>query len=254
MPSFLTFFRTLVLVLSLLLLSMRAVAADVIRVPDLVTLQEGEVRRIQITGTVESTAPGRITLQYPADIFHIRQVVGGAGFAWNCPSILVNSNTITGAVGVIEVQCTDVRRVTDQPIFEIEVEAHYGGPRTGPLQPVMLVVGGDTVENAQLIGGQVELVGSGLQQREFEGITGNYPNPFSTSTTLVYTMLEAGKVTFRVRNIVGRLVMEITDIDATAGENTFLFEPHQEELAQGTYLLELITDREVYHHSFMVLR
>jgi hypothetical protein len=253
MPSSKYLYRLSLAVLLLTVLVSSGTAADTLRVPDVTTLQQGQRARIAVTGTIETSFPGRITLQYPADVIRILSVVGGEGSAWQCPVVQINSNTTDRTVGTLVVQCEDVRAVRADTIFVIEVEALFGAPRTGPLRPLLHVVGGDTLSNAVLAGGRVDLEGDGPLYQPREALVGNYPNPFSTTTSFVYIMLESGPVTFVIRNLNGRLIREYEPVNSSEGENTFAFDASKEQLSQGVYLVELRTERGSYVRPFMVL-
>jgi len=254
MPFLHTFQRLFVASLFVALSTLSATAADVIRIPDLTTLQEGEVRRIQITGSIGASKSTILILQYPADVVRIRSVSGGDGFAWACQPVDIWENTTSGIVGNIVLHCDSIRPGSGLPLFELEVEGLYGAPRQGPLRPSVYVVDGDTVTDAQLIGGLVQLEGQGLQYQSAEALTGNYPNPFATETTFVFHVLEAGRVRLTIRNLQGRLIRDLGEVEANAGENTYHFDDSHEDLGQGAYLVEMVTDRGSYVHTFMVLR
>jgi hypothetical protein len=70
----------------------------------------------------------------------------------------------------------------------------------------------------------------------------NYPNPFSSETTLSFTLPEAGTVVIRVRDARGRLVQEIGSSNYAAGlhELQLLTDTWQD----GAYQLELIYSTE----------
>ena len=85
-------------------------------------------------------------------------------------------------------------------------------------------------------------------------ITGNYPNPFSTSTRVSYSVASQQTVTINVRTIQGRLVRSFPDIDASAGENELTMNFLQSEIGSGRYLVELITKEATVYHTMAVMR
>lgn len=64
----------------------------------------------------------------------------------------------------------------------------------------------------------------------------NYPNPFNPSTTIAFTMREAGKATLVVCDLLGKEVFRAT-LDARAGENRYRFDATG--LASGVYFYSL---------------
>ena len=69
----------------------------------------------------------------------------------------------------------------------------------------------------------------------------NYPDPFSTSTTISYTLPEATPVFMGVYDILGRRVAILVDEAKQAGTYTLNFEAAQ--LSSGVYLLRLETNQ-----------
>ncbi|MCS6940319.1 MAG: T9SS type A sorting domain-containing protein [Roseiflexus sp.] len=64
----------------------------------------------------------------------------------------------------------------------------------------------------------------------------NYPNPFNPTTTIVFTMRDAGKATLVVCDLLGKEVFR-TVIDAKAGENRYRFDATG--LSSGAYFYSL---------------
>jgi len=72
--------------------------------------------------------------------------------------------------------------------------------------------------------------------REF-ALLGNYPNPFNPSTTIRYMMPEAGHVTLRVFDVLGRQVTSLPLGIQPAGEREAVFDARN--LSSGTYFYQL---------------
>ena len=70
----------------------------------------------------------------------------------------------------------------------------------------------------------------------------NYPNPFSSTTTIRFNLPVDGEVTVRVFDLVGNLVRTLTTFVSMAGEQEVVFDGLGETgapLANGTYLYEV---------------
>lgn len=65
----------------------------------------------------------------------------------------------------------------------------------------------------------------------------NYPNPFSTGTTIKYTLPFDAKVSLKVYDFTGRTVATITEAKKGPGEHSILFKPGN--LAEGSYYYQL---------------
>ena len=231
-------------------------AADAVRLPAQSIVTRGAVTAIPVTGTLSIPGTVRITMTYPANILRILSVVGGDSYLFRCNSVQIIADSIlSGTTGQLTIQCSDVVAGTDAPLFDLIVEGLFNPEQSGQIIPNALIANGNDSTGAELIPGVATLAGdSPIRPTVKEGFTGNYPNPFNASSRFVFTMKQPGQVSLIIRNLQGRVVSTIGSVEVTAGENAYFFEPEAYELAQGTYVMQLTTDRGVYHHSFVVLR
>jgi flagellar hook assembly protein FlgD len=73
-------------------------------------------------------------------------------------------------------------------------------------------------------------------------VVSNYPNPFSSSTTIRFQTPIEGPVTVRIFNLVGNLVRTISAELSAAGQQDILFDGRSDDgspLAAGTYLYDV---------------
>ncbi|HRR08712.1 MAG TPA: T9SS type A sorting domain-containing protein, partial [Rhodothermales bacterium] len=82
-------------------------------------------------------------------------------------------------------------------------------------------------------------------------ITGNYPNPFSGSTTFKYTLSNATQVTFEVLDGLGRVIDQGKIGYQGPGEYSLPYE--NDQLSSGVYFLRLKTDTKHLVKKFMIL-
>jgi hypothetical protein len=68
----------------------------------------------------------------------------------------------------------------------------------------------------------------------------NYPNPFSTKTTIVYELPEAGHVKLVLTNLYGEVIRVLTDDNMVPGTHSVVVDPAELNLASGVYLYEII--------------
>lgn len=242
-------------IILVLFVAITASAQDLLTVPQLTQGERGAIIRILVSGTITQSGTSQVGLSFPADVIRIRSVEGGEQFAYHCAQLPVNTIDVSsGNIGTMTVQCEDVSATTNGPLFEIVAEVLRGPGTNGPLQATELVLNGTPIQNVTLVPGAVEAIGEPVLPRVTEGFTGNYPNPFAKSSTFVFQMAEPGSVTLAVRSLQGRLVLDLGTVDVTAGENHYQFNPEGWELAQGPYMLQLVTERDQYVHPFMVVK
>lgn len=242
-------------VLLFLFAALTAAAQDAIIVPPLTQGERGTVVRISVSGTISQTGTSQVALTYPADVIRIIAVEGGEQYAYHCPSMPIYGTSVDApATGRLTFQCEEVVATSNGELFVVVAEFLRGPGTIGPMQATSLVLNGTQAGNATFTSGNVEALGTPLQYQSSEGFTGNYPNPFAINSDFVFQMERAGTVRLVVLNTQGRQVLDLGSVDATAGENTYMFQPEGWELAQGAYLMQLVTDRGVYLHPFVVVK
>jgi hypothetical protein len=67
----------------------------------------------------------------------------------------------------------------------------------------------------------------------------NYPNPFNPSTTISFSLLNSGKVTVKIYNVLGKEIMTLLDEVRDAGENRVQFS--SDGLSSGVYFYRVAT-------------
>ena len=80
----------------------------------------------------------------------------------------------------------------------------------------------------------------------------NYPNPFSQSTTIAYTLAEPSEVALRVFDATGREIRQLVHTQQLAGEHSLQFDAAG--LASGTYFFELRAGNFVDRRPMIVVR
>ena len=229
-------------------------AVDAVRIPDVGNLLRGEVRRVVVAGTVDRAGVVEVTLEYAANLVRIRSVEGGSGFAFTCPQAIISSNTFVGTTGTMVVRCDSTLAGQDGNLFVLEIEALHGVGGAGVILPTLFRRDYVEVPGAVLESGTVRIEGDAdIVFTTAEGFTGNYPNPFSTQSRFVFTMNQAGRVHLQVRSLQGRSVLDLGSVDATAGENSYELQINVNDLSQGAYVMQMITDRGSYLQPFVVL-
>ena len=79
-----------------------------------------------------------------------------------------------------------------------------------------------------------------------------YPNPFSTSTTIKYSVEEDQQVSLVVYNLYGQKVKEV--ISGTQSAGTYNYELTKDDLAPGTYLVELLKGNQRENKKVVLLK
>ncbi|MEI7725305.1 MAG: T9SS type A sorting domain-containing protein, partial [Bacteroidota bacterium] len=70
----------------------------------------------------------------------------------------------------------------------------------------------------------------------------NYPNPFANTTTIVYTLPEAGHATLVLTDLYGKTISTLIDQPDKAGSHTVTVDPAALNMMPGVYLYKIIFD------------
>ena len=101
----------------------------------------------------------------------------------------------------------------------------------------------DENNNAGLLAGNINYsCGSSSVQNVSAYIQGlgNFPNPFVTSTTINYTLMQNSKVLMEVYDVTGKKIATLEDSQKTAGDHSLDWSPTN--LEEGIYLLRVTVD------------
>lgn len=101
-------------------------------------------------------------------------------------------------------------------------------------------------------GGPVKVVEDGNAPPNNFTLEQNYPNPFNPSTQIKYTVPEAGFVSLKVYNILGREIAEPVNGIVQAGEHRFTF--NASALPSGIYLYRLEASNHLLVKKMMVVK
>jgi len=85
----------------------------------------------------------------------------------------------------------------------------------------------------------------------------NYPNPFNPSTTIVFSLAEAGQTSLRIYDVSGRLVRTLVDYELPAGFQEIGWDGRDESgnsVASGVYFYRLATGRYTGTRKMVMLR
>lgn len=80
----------------------------------------------------------------------------------------------------------------------------------------------------------------------------NYPNPFNPSTTISFSVAEAGRVTLKVYDILGREVAEMFNEDKYPGTYSITYDASA--LPSGTYIYHLKSGGRTYSRKMLLLK
>ncbi len=77
-----------------------------------------------------------------------------------------------------------------------------------------------------------------------------YPNPFSNKTTISISMLEEGNVSLALYDMMGNLVLNLSEVDLTEGNHQI--ELNAESLESGIYMLKTVIKNNDREYSKMI--
>jgi len=85
----------------------------------------------------------------------------------------------------------------------------------------------------------------------------NYPNPFNPSTTISFSLSEAGRASLSIYNLKGQLIRSLVDGHLSAGANTLVWDGRDamgRSVASGVYLYRLETPRGSFTNRMLLMK
>lgn len=187
-----------------------------------VTVPAGEVAET----TLRMRNPSSRTTRWSAKAVSLNDAEWLVGFA---------NQEVKGSArgrGVITVSAADLQPGRYDAELRVTVDDYYGTTATIPVEINVVASRARSMDAASSVDGQ-DLPGT-LQ-------LGNYPNPFSGSTTVRLELPESGDVRIVVYDMTGREVRQMHDGYLSMGTHEFRFDA--ESLPSGTYLYRVSTNR-----------
>jgi len=143
------------------------------------------------------------------------------------------------ANGKLVVAWSDVNALSvngGEPILSVSVKA-----KEEIANPVQIFTIGENSEfanaNAEPMNFDLKMANVMTGEQAFSMV--NYPNPFRNTTTIVYTLPEAGQVRLVITDMFGKTLSVLVDAMQDAGTHTFVVNPANVNLSQGVYLYKI---------------
>lgn len=242
---------TLLCVLSLF--AAHAWATDV-TLPDTIRIRSQQVVRIQVAGKLPRLAEVAAKVRYTPGIAKIVRLTGRQSYALTCEYFGELSESYSSDTATYYAWCGSAGAGSHDTLFAIELQGVWSADTSGFLEVVGLELDGESVPVTSNV---ATLIREGVVQGASSTpttITGNYPNPFSTTTTVSFSLASAQTVTLNVRTMQGKLIRSYTDVAARAGEQEFPMSFLESDIGSGRYILELITSDGTLYHPMAVMR
>lgn len=245
--------RAYFLLMVMLSLVAPATATDV-TLPDTIRIRPQQRLRIPVAGRLPQLGQLDATIRFTPGVARIANVQGDQSYALTCSSFGVTRQQVDRSVATIDVSCGSGGAGVHDTLFAIILEGVYSADVEGTLEIVALELDGTPLT----VNGNVCVV---IKEDAQHGghiapvvITGNYPNPFNTTTRLSYSVSSDQAVTINVRTIQGKLVKTFADVQSRAGENEFMMAFLESDIGSGRYIVELITREATVYHGMAVMR
>lgn len=215
--------------------SMKAMPAIDLVNDGMMNVVNGEVFELPIR-IAKADVFGAMTLhlEYNSSVLEVIDVVAMEGMLSNISNGTISvawSNTnpmaLTDNDVVITLKAKAIGEIAStESLFRIGLESEFADPTANVIEPVTLKSFGVTTEPAALD----------------YFLSSNRPNPFSTTTTIEYTMPETGKVRLSVLDMLGQEIDVLVESTQKAGRYEVNFSAAG--LATGVYLYKITVDGE----------
>jgi hypothetical protein len=229
-------------------------AATEVNLPDTIRIKAQQRVIIPVAGTLPNLGELVATIRFTPGVVAIGSIRGNQSYALTCPSFGMVQTSLTRSTGIIQATCGSAGAGIHDKLFDVDIEGVLSPDATGSIEIVSLMLDNKPlpIVSAPCVIIREDTVDGAASART--RVTGNYPNPFSTSTRLAYSVATDQAVTINVRSIQGRLVRSFADIAAHAGENEYVMNFQESDVGSGRYIVELITKEGTLYHGMAVMR
>lgn len=230
--------------------------AQTITLPDTVRMRAGERTTIAVTGAIDVAEQSDVSIDLSFTPSTLRPVAaaGSALDGFGCSLVTIRGLSLTNSrFGQFALYCDSVRTVRDGRICTLTLEGLPGDDTVGTLRVQGIMVNGiyqpidDAKETVVLVTG-----GVGIRPNTTEGISGNFPNPFSATTRIEYVITTPGIVAMEIRDLRGGVFHTFEPVYHNAGTHTLEYRPKIWEMSSGHYLLRMTTPSGTYLHTMTV--
>ncbi len=164
------------------------------------------------------------------------------------PFLVQRSDDGTAFTTIAELSASEAKRSssTEPPEFSYTDEGISG-------QVVYYRIRQQSPDGGERTTGTIK-IGLGAAEEEKEAVTliGNFPNPFSESTTIAYEVRSAESISLSVWDLKGHLVAELASGTEQPGYHEVNFSA--QDLTSGTYFVRLETSGGIQSHRMVVLK
>lgn len=81
-----------------------------------------------------------------------------------------------------------------------------------------------------------------------------FPNPFSNSTNISFTLSQSEKVTIKIFDMAGRLVKTLANTQMQAGKHQFVWNAKDEKINAGAYFLKIVAKEYAETKNLLIVR
>lgn len=227
-----------------------------VSLPAEVRLGATERRTVSVSGTLSISDGDQVSLEFAFTPSTVRPL-GAAGSqldAFRCTDVPVLNMVMTGTrTGTFALSCDSARPVTDGTICSLTVGGVTGSDTVGELRITGMIVNGRPMPiDTPAVMRVVVTDGRTAIPNATEGVSGNFPNPFSVATRIEYVVTDPGMVSFEIRDLSGRLFHTFDPIYREPGTYSIDYRPKIWEMSSGHYLVRMITERGTYLHTITV--
>jgi hypothetical protein len=189
----------------------------------------------------------------PVSVRPIR-AAGDVVAAMPCPEVRIAGLAIVDrSTGTFGLTCDSTRSVSDGSVCTLTIQGLQGPDTVGDVHLVRVTANGADVPLLQPPSTRVVVTnGTPVTPVPTEGITGNFPNPFSSITRIEYVVTDPGMVEFDLRDLGGRLFKRFDPIYREPGRYDLELRPDMWDMSSGHYLVRMSTPKGTYLHPIAV--
>lgn len=266
----------LLLLVTLLSTSVFSISASILQIKD-TTVERGRVYSIPVYGSIPDSSAKEIKIEFVfnAMVIDVKQVIGANHYG--LPLDLAYNIDINNLIqSKITITSSSFKKNYSGIICELEIEGLAGLDTLCNIEPVSMLFDDVSPVGIDLIKGTIKVNSVPVEPKYHEGISQNYPNPYSYLTTFPFSIDQETGVNFKMYSLNGKRLNEESDLDDifqmvvydengksvekpdsyrfTRGSYKIVLIPYSWKLSSGAYFLIMKTDNGVYRMNFIYIK
>lgn len=209
--------------------------------------QRGVNFDIFLNGSINHVSPNsiEIKIRFNSMVLAINKVDGGAEYAIQDANPEYNVDFKNFNNSELTIKSSNLKNITNGKICKIQIEGLAASDTVSNFEPFSLVINGEVQTSTQFQTGIITINSSPIQPKFINGLSSNYPNPFTEKTRFNFSYENETELKFSIFSNSGREVYNYPnskqsfEVKFFDNQNNLMQIPSNNKLNPGRYYVEI---------------